>query len=264
LATLNSNQLESLIKKCLNDFYQRRFDTLKKLNLRKVLRRKNPYLFKALGTEQASEIVKKVLEAYISSSDETIFGDAYFEQIALKLPRIVVSDAKGVDLTLEEKEVYHAYALKSGPNPFNSSQKERQNTEFLELKSRLMKLHKQFDPVLAYAYGRKNKASSGKYVYRQSSGQKFWSELTGDDKFYLKLITLMKDEPLKRIDEYKSDWDATINKFTKEFMEDFCFPDGHIDWEKLTKFVSAIERLKLNRRSKPKKPKPKPTKSADG
>lgn len=248
LVTLDSEELETIVKKCLNDFYRRRFEILKKLKLRQVLKRKNPYLFKALGTEQASEIVKKVLEAYISSSDETIFGDAYFDQIARNLPGIVVSDAKGVDLIIEDEKIIHAYALKSGPNPFNASQKERQNTEFLELKHRLMKLQKQFDPVLAYAYGRRNKPSSGKWIYRESSGQEFWKEITGDDDFYLRLIRLMREEPLKRIDECKSDWDAVINRFTREFTEDFCFKDGHIDWEKLAQFVSARNPLKLKRR----------------
>ena len=248
MATLNSEKLEALIKQCLNDFHERRIKTLQTLNLRKVLRRKNPYLFKALGTEQAAEIVKRILEAYISSSDETIFGSVYFEKIANNLPRITVSSGKGIDLILEENKVVHAYALKSGPNPFNSSAKERQNTEFMELKSRLMKLQKQFDPVLAYAYGRRNKPSSGKYIYRESSGQEFWKEITGDENFYLKLITLMKDEPLKRMDQYQHDWDAVVNRFTKEFMEDFCLPDGHVDWEKLTQFVSSNEPLKLKKR----------------
>jgi len=250
LTTLAPDKLEALIKKCLNDFYEKRFETLQKLKLRQVLKRKNPYLFKALGTELASEIVKKVLEAYISSSDETIFGNIYFEQIALNLPNITVSDAKGVDLILSMDKVIRAYALKSGPYPFNSSAKDKQNTEFLELKSRLMKMQKQFDPVLAYAYGRRNKFSSGKRIYRESSGQEFWKELTGDDDFYLKLIRLMKDEPQKRIEKYKSDWEAMINRFAKEFSEDFCFENGHIDWEKLTRFVSASEPLKLQKNKK--------------
>lgn len=253
MTTLDPNKLEELIKKCLNDFYERRFEKLEKLRLKQVLKRKNPYLFKALGTEQASEIVKKILEAYISSSDETIFGNIYFEQIALNLPNVTVSDAKGVDLILNEPKTIHAYALKSGPHPFNSSAKQRQDTEFRELRSRLMKLQKQFDPVLAYAYGRKNKSSSSKYIYRESSGQEFWKELTGDDDFYLKLIRLMRDEPLKRIEKYKSNWDAVINKFAKEFTEDFCFENGHINWEKLVKFVSARERLKLVKRKRSKR-----------
>jgi len=252
---LAADKLEALIEKCLDDFYQRRFSNLEKLQLRKILRRKNPYLFKALGTEDASEIVRRLLEAFISSSDETIFGEAYFEQVSRNLPRIQVSDAKGVDLILQEEKVIHAYALKSGPNPYNASQKERQNTEFLELKSRLMKLQKQFDPVLAYAYGRKSRASGGKWIYRETSGEEFWKELTGDSDFYLKLIRLMKDIPLRRKDEYKSKWDAAINRFTREFTEDFCFLDGHIDWEKLTKFVSGESPPKLQRRRKSKSKK---------
>lgn len=32
--------------------------------------------------------------------------------------------------------------------------------------------------------------------------------------------------------------DAALNKFTAEFVKDFCFPDGRIDWEKLVRFVS--------------------------
>jgi hypothetical protein len=261
LATLDPDKLEALIKKCLDDFHERRIKMLEKLNLRKVLRRKNPYLFKALGTEQAAEIVKKLLEAYVSSSDETIFGNVYFEKIASNLPRVTVATGKGIDLEINEEKVIHEYALKSGANALNASQKEKMNIEFLELKSRLMKMQKQFDPVLAYAYGRKNNPSSGKYIYRESSGQEFWKEVTGDDQFYLKLITLMKDEPLKRIDRYQHDWDATINKFTKEFMEDFCFSSGHIDWEKLTKFVSASEPLKLPPRRKQTKTTEKADKS---
>jgi hypothetical protein len=251
LATLESAKLEELIKKCLNDFHERRIEKLEKLRLRQVLKRKNPYLFRALGTEQAAEIVKKILEAYVSSSDETIFGNVYFEQIANNLPNVRVSTGKGCDLVLEENKVVHVYALKSGPNPFNSSAKERQNTEFLQLKNRLMKLQKQFDPVLAYSYGRRNKSSTEKFIYRQASGQEFWKEITGDEDFYLKLIRLMRDEPRKKAEEYKSDWDATINKFTKEFTEDFCFSNGHINWEKLTQFVSARDPPKLSKR-KPK------------
>jgi hypothetical protein len=239
LSAVSSDELQALIEKCLTAFYDRRFEALKKLNLTKILRRKNPYLFRAIGTEQASEIVNQLLQAYMSSSDETIFGDAYFEEIARNLPNVQVSDGSGVDLMIEGEKEVKAYALKSGPNPFNSAQKAKQNTQFMEMRSRLLKLHKSFDPVLAYSYGRKVKGPDGKHIYRQIAGQAFWAELTGDSDFYLKLIRLMKDSPQKRKAEYRSIWDAAINRFTMQFLEDFCFPDGGIDWEKLTKFVSG-------------------------
>ena len=46
---LNDQKLEKLISDCLNDFYQSRLQRLDKLKLKTILRRKNPYLFKALS-----------------------------------------------------------------------------------------------------------------------------------------------------------------------------------------------------------------------
>ncbi|MBN2462402.1 MAG: cytoplasmic protein, partial [Dehalococcoidia bacterium] len=71
---VNIDELQSLISKSLQDFYERRVRKLEKLQLKVFLRRKNPYLFKALGTQKASEIVEKILTAYIGASDETMFG----------------------------------------------------------------------------------------------------------------------------------------------------------------------------------------------
>jgi len=45
------------------------------LKLSKVLKRKNPYLFKAKHILTADEIVRGIVDAHISSSEEGIFGD---------------------------------------------------------------------------------------------------------------------------------------------------------------------------------------------
>jgi len=235
---LDSGTLEKLISDCLNDFYQSRLQRLDKLELKTILRRKNPYLFKALNTEKASDIIEQILLAYISSSDETIFGDRFFEPIAKQVSGGSVSPSPGVDVAVETESRYSAYAVKSGPNPFNSSAKKRQSDEFLSLRSRLSKIRKEFDPVLAYSYGRTIKPISENKFYREIAGQAFWEELTGDSNFYLKLITMMGDIPQKHMEKYKPELDAAINRFTKEFAEDFCHKNGQIDWEKLVEFVS--------------------------
>jgi len=211
---------------------------LEELRLKNFLRRKNPYLFKALGTQKASEIVEKILTAYIGASDETMFGEAFFEPIARIASEAKVSDAEGVDFVIESEDRVLAVALKSGPNIYNASQKKRQSQEFLALRSRLYKLHKEFDPMLGHAYGRAKAEPTKDLIYRRCSGQAFWAEITGDPDFYLKLIRMMKDEPAKHKEKYTPAWDAAINKFTAEFIKDFCFADGRIDWEKLVRFVS--------------------------
>lgn len=235
---MNTDALQALISKCLQGFYERRVRKLEKLQLKDFLRRKNPYLFKALGTQKASEIVEKILTAYIGSSDETIFGEAFFEPIARIASGAKVSDAEGVDFVIESEDRVLAVALKSGPNIYNASQKKRQSQEFSALRNRLYKMHKQFDPMLGHAYGRAKSKPTKDLIYRRRSGQAFWTEVTGDPDFYLKLVRLMKEEPAKHKQRYAPAWDAAVNKFTAEFVHEFCFADGHIDWEKLVRFVS--------------------------
>jgi hypothetical protein len=233
-----TEELEKLIKDSLHDFYNRRMQKINELKLRQFLRRKNPYLFRALGKEKASEIVEDVLSAFISSSDETIFGDAFFEPIAKIASGGKVSSAEGVDFEKETDDKYLAVAVKSSPSWGNASQKKRINDEFMALRSRLYKIHKQFDAMIGHGYGRSHSKPSKTRIYRSVSGQAFWTEITGDPDFYLKLIRLMKDEPHKHNEEYKIAWGAAVNRFTLEFINDFCFPDGRIDWEKLVRFVS--------------------------
>lgn len=244
---MDTNKLEAIISKCLKDFYERRLQKVRDLKLSTFLRRKNPYLFRALGIQKASEIVERVLADYISASDETIFGDAFFEPIARIVAKGKASDAEGLDFVIESDKRIIAVALKSGPNIYNASQKKRQSQEFNAVRSRLYKLNKQFDPILGYAYGRLKTEPTKDRSYRDRSGQAFWTEITGDSDFYIKLIRLMKDEPIKHKKEYMPTWDAAVNRFTAEFIKDFCFPDGSIDWGKLVRFVSEEKKPKTRR-----------------
>ena len=106
---MNSEELRALIAERLAEFYQRRMQRLETLKLKQILKRKNPYLFKAIGTLSATEIVEGILSAYLSSSDEGIFGDAFFEPIAKAVSGGVVSPSEGVDIAIETKGVYKAY-----------------------------------------------------------------------------------------------------------------------------------------------------------
>lgn len=243
---MNARELEKLIAKCLKDFYTRRMSKLKSLKLKRFLRRKNPYLFRAMGIEKASELVESILAAYISSSDETIFGDAFFEPIARLASGGTVSPTEGVDFTIETEDRYLAVAMKSGPNIYNASQKKRQSEEFIALRSRLYKLNKIFDPLLGHGYGKRRSLPSKTKIYRDSCGQAFWAEITGDPGFYLKLIRLMKDIPQRHRQEHQRSWGAAVNRFTKEFIKDFCFEDGCIDWEKLVRFISEDKSRKAS------------------
>lgn len=246
-------ELENKISDSLKEFHRRRLQAAQNLRVLPLLKRKNPYLYKSLGIEIASELMMSLLQSHLKESDETIFGDAFFEPLALLASSGTVSPTEGVDIVLETKTKYLAVAVKSGPNIFNSAQKRRQNTEFNALRSRLLKTQKTYDPLLGHAYGRYISGLSDKKNYRDSSGQAFWEELTGDSDFYLKLIRLMKNEPLKYKEEFDKEWAAIINRLTSEFTELFCVSDGHIDWERLTAFVSARQKPEIKKTKATKK-----------
>ncbi len=240
---MNPSELEDLIRRSLDEFYQRRIKKLSELKLRSVLRKKNPYLFRAVGVQDAYEIVDEILRAYMSSSDETIFGDAFFEPIAKLCSGGTVSPSEGVDIAIETDTVYKAVAVKSGPNIFNSSQAKRQDQEFRSLRSRLLKLHKQFDALLGHAYGRKSSDPKNNRIYRIRSGQVFWEELTGDSDFYIKLIHLMRDHPKQHRTTFEEEWHKAVNRFVHDFLNNFGNPDGSIDWEKLLCFNSGKDKV---------------------
>jgi hypothetical protein len=236
----------------LQEFYDRRAAALARLKLKKVLERKNPYLYKARGTQNATEIVDGILRDYLGSSDETIFGDAFFEPLARDVCGGVVSPSEGVDIAIETDDRYMAIAMKSGPNIFSASQSRKQNQEFLSLKARLTKLRKQFDPVLGHAYGRKQTPSNQTRIFRHSSGKQFWEEVTGDPDFYLKIIQLMDDEFISEHRRaYKIEYDKAVNRYVREFTTDFCTPDGSIDWDKLLMFNSGPREKKLGEKKPP-------------
>lgn len=242
---MKSDEVELIIKECLDEFYRRRLLKLNQLKLNDTLKRKNPYLFRATGMQSATDVVEGILAAFTSSSDEGIFGDTFFEPLAKLVSGGTVSPSEGVDIAIESADKYTAISVKSGPNIFNASQAKRMNDEFNGLKSRLQKLHKQFDALLGHGYGRKNNELTAKRHYRIRSGQAFWEELTGDDDFYLKIIRLMREYPRDHRLEYIAAYNKALNRFTKEFLNNFSNEDGVIDWEKLVEYNSGKARMMI-------------------
>ena len=232
--------LESKVAELLDNFYRRRTEKINDLKLLDTLRRKNPYLYRALGIGKATEIVEGILAAYVSSSDETLFGDAFFEPLAKFVSGGAVSPSEGVDVAIETDDAYRAIAVKSGPSVFNADSRKRQEENFQALEKRLRKLHKRFEPVVGYCYGRKQQSQTSKATFRELAGQAFWEEISGDPDFYLTIMALMQDRPEQHRAAYTEAYAAAVNRFTKEFVEQFCHDDGSIDWEKLAQFNSSV------------------------
>lgn len=244
--TIDSLLLEKKISDLLDSFYSKRSLSLNNLKLINTLKRKNPYLYRAVGVNDASDIVEEILRAHVSSSDETIFGNEFFEPLAKWVAQqanpmhtVVTSDGEGVDITITTTTSIMPIAVKSGVNVFNSDSKKKQGENFATLNKRLLKLALHFDPVVGYCYGRKQQSARSKVNFRELAGQSFWALITRESDFYLRIVRLMGEKPVQHRPSFQLAFDQAKNRFVKEFLIDFSDINGAIDWDKLLQFNSG-------------------------
>jgi hypothetical protein len=83
---MTPDELEELIKQGLERFHERRIANLTQVQLFDVLKRKNPYLLRAVGITSSAQLVEILLQQHVMASDETIFGTEFIEPVALSEP----------------------------------------------------------------------------------------------------------------------------------------------------------------------------------
>lgn len=201
-------------------------------------------MFKAKGISNASDFVENVLQAYLSSSEETVFGSIFFEPLALEASKAkggMKTGSTGVDIEYVSANTHTAIAVKSATNAQNSSAQNKQNAEFIKINQTVRATGKAFDAIIGYSYGRATGAPEGK-IYRRLAGQAFWQELSGDSEFYLKILSAMKDYPTVHRKEYDVERTKLSNRLVQGFSLNFINSDGQIDWEKLLRFNSGTGR----------------------
>jgi Type II restriction endonuclease EcoO109I len=231
------------VEENIGTFHQKRIAGLTDLKLKRVLGKKNPYLFKAKFVLTAQDIIKSFTDAFISSQEETIFGD-WLEGLAIFINTKVYdgwkSGIQGIDLEFDNNGIRHIVTIKSGPNWGNSSQIGKMTTDFKTAKKTLRTSNSQLQIVAVNGccYGRDNQPDKGDYF--KYCGQRFWEFISGDSELYTKIIEPLGHKAKERNDDFIISYSQTINKFTKEFADTFCMDDGSIDWDKLVRFNSSI------------------------
>lgn len=234
------SQLQLTVETAIDLFYQRRIEKLNSLNLWQVLKRKNPYLFQVYGFDTAQDIVESILSAFMSSSEETMFGQIFFEEVALIASGGHKSSADSIDVEVHDINTIKLYAVKSGTSVFNAQSRQRQEQAFQEAINRLRGQVKTVEPIIGYAYGTKKSRDSAKARnYKELAGKDFWYDITGNPNFYLELVDFIGTIPKKYAREYQKSYSAAVNRLSKELLDRFCNDEGLIDWKKLVKAVSG-------------------------
>lgn len=242
MRTLERELLFQFVNENIDTFHESRLQILERIDLKKVLKNKNPYLFAVKNLQNPDDLIRSMLDALLSSSEEKVFGD-FLEALAIFVSEQTCSGRKssaaGIDLEFDDDGVRYLVAIKSGPNWGNSDQYKSLRENFRRARIVQNQAHSglNIQPVLGMCYGKRRDSDTGLYLTR--TGQSFWNFISGDLNLYSEII-----EPLRYRAEFHNERFiqgrlALHQILVQEFVTDFCFSDGRIDWDKLVRFNSG-------------------------
>jgi len=247
VSTMDNLQKEvlSYVEKNISHFHVKRIEKLDSLSLHQVLRKKNPYLFRAKNILAAHELINAIVSAYLSSSEEGIFGD-WLEGLAIFVNQKIYNGRKsgtsGIDLEFDKSSIRYIVSIKSGPNWGNDSQIKKMIDNFNTAR-RVLRTSGSNIQVMAVngcCYGKSTKRNIYKKNgdYYKYCGQLFWQFISGEKNLYKNIIEPLGYKAKEKNEIFEKSYANKLNLFTKEFAEQFCTTSGAINWDALLEYNS--------------------------
>jgi hypothetical protein len=239
---LNLETVNQYVNENIVGFHQRKLRSLSDLKLEKLLT-KNPYLFRAKNITTASELIDDLLNAFLSSSEEKLFGD-FLEGLAVFVAEQTSgghkSTAQGVDLEFVNNNTHYVISIKSGPSWGNSSQQDKLEQDLKTAVARLKQSKHSLNaqPVLGICYGKTKTTFLRGYM--KIVGQNFWYLISENRNLYTDIVGPIGYEAKRHNDDFLNKRNGIANLLTNRFFNEFCdSKTGLIDWIKLIQFNSG-------------------------
>lgn len=239
---LNISDLNQYVNENIVLFHEKRINCIQNLTLEKLIK-KNPYLFKAKNIESANELISGFLEAFLSSSEEKMFGD-FLEGLAVFIAGETrnghKSAATGIDLEIVEKNEHHLISIKSGPNWGNNAQITKLAQDFNQARRVIIQQNALINvkSILGICYGKTRTTLSNK-GYWKLVGQNFWFFISGEKDLYTNIIESIGFEAKRHNDKFLRGKNSFLNNMTHDFIEKYCNQNGEINWNLLVKHNSG-------------------------
>ena len=231
------------------------------LDLRELLKHKNPYFFRAKDILTAQDLIKGFLDNYLQTREETFFGSV-MQDISVfvcgqvfdgkRIDKDTNEELQKFDLGFQREQTFYLVEIKSSWNWGNSGQ----------IRDLILKIRSAFERLPEYKEYKNceivfvNGCCFGKRMhdtmaggYLKVCGQRYWEFISDNDKLYIDIIEPIGHRAKERSESYKKVYAKVVNKFTSELLQDFC-DDGVINWERLTCFISEKYPEKRIRRKK--------------
>lgn len=241
---LSLKDVQDYVENNIGSFHDKRISKLTELKLDHFVKRKNPYLYKAKNLKSSEQIIKSVVDAGLSSSEETDFGN-WLEDLAIFINKKVYGGRKsgitGIDLEFDDQNKRYIVSIKSGPNWGNSSSLAKLKSNFKEAKRIIRGSSSKIEvvAVIGICYGKDKKPDKGDY-YRYC-GQRFWEFISNEPTLYQDIIVPLGYKAKEKNDAIDELYYKVINRFTKEFSEKFCDNEGSINWQELLRYNSSSD-----------------------
>lgn len=239
---LNLDDVKEYVNDHVVDFHRRRIKSLEELRLEKLLT-KNPYLFKAKNLRTPELLVRDLLSAFLSSSEEKLFGD-FLEGLAVFVAERTCgghkSTAQGVDLEFFNNGTHYVVSIKSGPNWGNSSQQSKLEQDLQTATARLKQARRNLNvqSVLGICYGKTKTAFIRGYM--KIVGQNFWYFISENLDLYTDIIEPIGHRAREHNESFEKERDKIISRFSIEMGNTFFdAKTGELDWVKLVQYNSG-------------------------
>lgn len=217
------------------DKIRRRLEGLKPQDL---VARKNPYLFCLRAIDDTEQFSAFILDAFLSSSEETMFG-TLAEQCAVVICRFgkdgIKSTAEGIDIEYIENKTRTIIQVKSGKHWGNSSQRKKMEDYFTKAKRILTQNQDTHVRCIeGVCYGHANTANKGNYY--TYVGSHFWEEISGWEDAYLAILNIFSIHAQNGLAEARTASKTLIVKFLKENKISL---NNQINWANLVRYVNG-------------------------
>jgi hypothetical protein len=189
-------------------------------------------------------LIRAVLDAFLSSQEETLFGD-FMEGVAIFVcgqvfggERVTPGELPGIDLRFWRDNHIYIVEIKAGPNWGNSSQIKQMRLNFQSAIETLSLKHPgtRIIAVNGCMYGKESNPQKDGYL--KLCGQSFWELISASTTLYTDIIEPLGHQAKIKNDEFEQAYARLVNRFVAQFIQSFCHPNGAVDWERLVRWTS--------------------------
>ncbi len=231
-------QVEAELNQLIAEFANSIKGKLQSLSPETIIRRKNPYLFCLRATNDVEQFSTSILDAFLSSSEETMFGDLV-EKCAIKIcnhaKNGIKSTAEGIDIEYTSGDTRTIVQVKSGKNWGNSSQRKKMKDYFTKARRILQQggdVHVRC--IEGICSGKAIKRDMGNYY--TYVGSDFWEEISDWSDTYTALLYIFSEHAENGFQELKQKANYAITEF---LVKNGISLSGQINWLNLVRYVNG-------------------------